>query len=75
MMPQSQGNPSTKWATTATVAASTRHGMNANFTTTKLNLFRAAASRPRPALIRMTTIATNLKHRVISAFISLTLVT
>lgn len=71
----SQGNPSTRWATTASVAASTRHGMNANFVTTKLNLLRAAESRPRPALMRMTTIATNLQHDDAPTFLLLTSVT
>jgi hypothetical protein len=46
--------------------------MNANFVTTKLNLLRAVESRPRPALMRITTIATNLQHEDAPTFILIT---
>lgn len=60
--PQIQGKPSSKCDATATVTVSAKQGVNANLITPKDNLRRATGSRPRPALVKMTTSAIFLKE-------------
>ena len=55
--PQASGNPNIRCDATATVTASTRHGMNANRTTPQDSFFKATGSRPKPARVRITTSA------------------
>ena len=61
MNPQIHGNPRRRFVATAIVAPSTIQGRNAKRTTTKDSLRIAEGSRPRPARIKMTTRARDLK--------------
>lgn len=50
-------------AASIAVAASTRHGQKASRKTTQLSCFKALASSPSPALIKITTIASFLEKK------------
>ena len=62
MNPQVHGRERRRRAAIATTRVSTRHGQQASLRTTPESFLRAAGSRPKPALSRMTASATERTH-------------